>query len=110
MATIGRYFGWLIGHEFGHNLGLPDEYKLDGYGNRVPLVTAASFMGEPGSPIRSQEQLNALRLAMDSGDSRVEALQIDKLIRYLRDLAAKKPVSNAPPVDSLIAAHRFKRA
>ncbi|HEV6968357.1 Ig-like domain-containing protein [Roseateles sp.] len=99
MTMIGRYLGWLVGHELAHNLGLPDEYKLDALGNRVPLTADATFMGVPGSQARSLQETNALLLALRSGDVRLDAERLDKLIRYMRDLSADKVFSGAPPVD-----------
>ncbi|HEY8879876.1 MAG TPA: tandem-95 repeat protein [Roseateles sp.] len=98
MTMIGRYLGWLVGHELAHNLGLPDAYKLDGLGNRVPLTEDASFMGVPGSQARNLQETNALLLAMHSGDVRLDTERLDKLIRYMRDLSANKPFSGSPPV------------
>jgi hypothetical protein len=99
MAAIGRYFGWLIGHEMGHALGMPDEYKLDGAGKLVPLVSTPSFMGSPNNIFSSALQMELLRIGSHSGDVTFHPEQVTALVRYLHTLAKKEAFVAAPPVD-----------
>ena len=102
MDAIGRYFGWLAAHESAHNLGLPDEYRLDSLGNATILVSGTTFMGSPNVVERSIEQSTLLDLALADGDRNptLDRLQADNLIFYMQALAKKERYLGAPPVTS----------
>jgi hypothetical protein len=108
LRAIGRYFGWLVAHEFGHNLGLPDEYELDGAGQWKRLVGADTFMSTP-SILQGSSDIDALlQLALRRGSEQRAAeptpQQVDRLIRYLRDLGNGDAFLGAPPVNGPLPA------
>ncbi|MFN6132307.1 MAG: Ig-like domain-containing protein [Synechococcaceae cyanobacterium] len=99
MIAIGNYLGWLIAHELAHNIGLPDEYKLDSSGQRIPLHPSPSFMGVPNDRRINIEQRDLLSLALRHQRD-IPPERIDKLLRYIIQLSGQRPYQGSPPLNT----------
>ena len=85
--TVGKSFGWVVGHELAHNLGLLDEYIYNPF-QPVPRDGAANFMSTANVIAVSNRQREALHLAMDNPDTTVNLAGTLALASWYLDVDA----------------------
>ena len=83
----GKAFGWVIGHELGHNLGLYDEYLYASNGSPAEnnYFGDVDFMSDFNQPATTPEINQVLSLAFDNPDHQPALNQMDHLIEWFRD-------------------------
>jgi len=84
LVALGKLFGWSVAHEFGHNLGLLDEYEYatgDGLGG----LGRPNFMST-WDPSVSPQQGQILRLALDDPSFRPNKAEIADLVQWYLEL------------------------
>ncbi|HND23400.1 MAG TPA: putative Ig domain-containing protein, partial [Rhodocyclaceae bacterium] len=84
---MGRSYGWVVGHELAHNMGLFDEYIYSPFTN-APRDGGANFMSNANNIRVSSSQAAALHLAMDNPDTTVALSSTDALLSWYLDLDA----------------------
>ncbi|MFN8893229.1 MAG: Ig-like domain-containing protein, partial [Betaproteobacteria bacterium] len=100
-AHVGAHLGWLVAHEFGHVLGLPDEYRRTG---NIVDETSNNFMGDVDELRRSEFQNSLLQLSLRKSRDVAFALptgvsvqEMDDLIRHLMRWRNSDTMPPAPP-------------
>ncbi|MCB1967972.1 MAG: hypothetical protein KDI64_18560, partial [Candidatus Accumulibacter sp.] len=91
---VGEAFGWVVGHELAHNLGLFDEYIYNPF-QSVPRNGGANFMSTSNTVTVANRQREALHLAMDNPDTTVSLAGTNALATWYLDLDALD-ASNRP--------------
>ena len=91
---VGLRFGWVVAHEFAHNLGLFDEYFDDpfGTGSRPiprPDGQPENFMSSFNNVLVTEWQDQAISLALDDPDHTISLAvpgEVDRLIAWYLEL------------------------
>ncbi|MEF8734171.1 MAG: Ig-like domain-containing protein [Candidatus Accumulibacter meliphilus] len=91
---VGESFGWVVGHELAHNLGLFDEYIYTPF-NPVPRDGGDNFMSTANTVTVANRQREALHLAMDNPETTVSLAGTNALATWYLDLDALD-ASNRP--------------
>ncbi|MCB1940525.1 MAG: tandem-95 repeat protein [Candidatus Accumulibacter sp.] len=91
---VGKSFGWVVGHELAHNLGLFDEYIYNPF-QSVPRNGGDNFMSTANTVTVANRQREALHLAMDNPDTTVSLAGTNALAAWYLDLNALD-ASNRP--------------
>jgi hypothetical protein len=91
---VGESFGWVVGHELAHNLGLFDEYIYNPF-QPVPRNGGDNFMSTANTVTVADRQREALHLAMDNPETTVSLAGTNALATWYLDLDALD-ASNRP--------------
>jgi hypothetical protein len=91
---VGESFGWVVGHELAHNLGLFDEYIYNPF-QPVPRNGGDNFMSTANTITVADRQREALHLAMDNPETTVSLAGTNALATWYLDLDALD-ASNRP--------------